>query len=1399
MMTFVPRPMLSLLAVVWLLTAAAPARALVYISEFLADNQVNVKVDEDGDHSDWIELWNAGTTSVSLNGWYLTDDAGDLRKWQFPVTTPAVTLAANARLVIFASGKNRKLLATFLHTNFKLAKNAGSYLALVRPDGLTVEHGYTAYPQQVQDIAYGMVSTTSLQTLLPEDAAGRALVPLSAADMPTGAAGWNSINYDDTAWQAGNAGFGYDSTGLQSALLGVGGDLQAAMYNVNATALVRFEFNATNLSSIASLRLSVKYDDAFNCYLNGNLIKASAAGTPTAFDSSALQDRSESLTTVFEIFTHTVAEAWQSYLVPGKNVLAFQMLNFTNGSTPDTDSQGTPNGSRAFCRPLLQSNVTAITFNYLTTATPGAANSTALTTLGPSISQATDHVARPAGGVGSAPLIISAKVVPSLRPLNATSPVQARYRIMYNAEVTVVMKDDGIAPDAVSGDSIFTAQIPTTGLTAGQMIRWLVRATDIGSAVATSPPFRDTADNDQYYGSVALDGITTSQLPILHWFVQDAAASRTATGTRVCSLFYLGEFYDNVFVNLHGQSSSGFPVDKKSHNFNFNEDNRFRWKDGQIRQRAVNLITTWADKSHVRDTMSWESWALSKHLAGHWAQITRVQQNAGFWGIYDMVENGDEDFAERAGLDPYGALYKVYNSLQDTSGVEKKTRDGDLSTTDLQTLITGMDTANGILARRRHAYDNLDVPSLVNYLATNTITINNDFGHKNYYIYRDTNGTREWSLLPWDQDLSLGHTWTSSQAYFNDDIDSQRGLILGASEGNRVMNMISSSNSSTSAPEMVRMFLRRMRTLMDELLVSATATNGPFEQRMNQMLDQMDPPGAAYLTDADLDLRKWGYWLDGSGTAISMGNTFDAATHDHGPRRSAMRVLTSNPNPPYPAAVSNAEGLGNTTFAFLPGRRQFLFNSNPLLSGQSIPAAQPFSPTGLTIEYVEANPASGKQEQEFFIIRNNSAIYVDISGWKIAGAVDYTFRGGTVIPPFIGNGAVNATGDVHAGRLHVARDPYQFRLRTTSPKGNEYRLVTGPYSGQLSARGETIDLVKTGATPDEDIVMATTTYAAAPTPAQNFLRITELNYNPLPPTAAETAALPGVSASDFEFIEFVNTSASPLNIAGVRIDKGITFTFPAGFTLQPGQRCVAVSLLAAYNLRYAGSGAVVAGQFEGNLANDGETIALIDAVGESIFEFKYDPRWYGVPKIGTPGALTGADGYSLVARLASPVWSDYDLPIAWALGDTVGGTPGTGDASFANVFAGWSKVFFTPFEEASASYGGLTADPDNDGRSNFEEFIFGGHPKVAEQRPLPGSSLVSVDGADYLAITFDRRHHTLDTALVVEASSDMLTWTVVNLPVGSATPLADGMERVTFRDSVPNGPGQRFLRVRATR
>jgi len=1374
---------LALCACFWFVPQAAQAQ--VYISEFLADSQTNTKVDEDGDHSDWVELWNAGSTAVSLNGWYLTDKATSLRKWQFPVTTPVVSLPPNGRMVVFCSDKNRKLEATKLHTSFKISKDANNSLLLVQADGLTIAHQITNYPKQVQDVSYGLPAQTQTLPLVAVGATGKYRVPASSADMPPD---WNSVAFVDSAWSSGASGFGYDTAGNYGALIGAGGDLQAAMYNVNATALVRIPFTASNIASITALKLSMKYDDGFVCYLNGTYLFSSQAPGTLEWNSSASADRDGSQTAIYQIFNSSTA---QSLLVEGNNVLSFQMLNNSSGSTQDTDNQATPNGSRALCLPFLEAtaSIPAAAANYLVSATGGYENTAAVTSFGPIISQTTKTVARPSGLSNSAPIVISAKVVASIRPLNGTNPVQLKYRLMQGSEVTVFMKDDGVLPDAVLNDGVFTAQFPTvisSGSTFGQMFRWRIEARDNNAtpAVRTDPPYGDPTDNEQYYGTVTLDDAGTSQLPVMHWFIANPSAGRTEAGTR-CSLFHLGRFYDNVFCGLHGQSSAGFPVNKKSQDLNFNEDNRFLWKVGEDEQKAVNLITTYADKTRLRDCLAWETWSRSGHIASHWAQTVRVQQNGTFFGIYDLVENGDEDFLKRAGLDDTGALYKCYNSLENVTGVEKKSREWE-GTADLEALETGMDPAKTLAVRRQYAYDNVDIPSLVNYLAANAIVTNQDFGHKNYYIYRDSNGTREWSVLPWDQDLTFGHTWTANQTYWDDDIDSQRGLILGAAYGNRVMNILMSSS------EMSQMFLRRMRTLMDTMLVSATATDGPLEQRINEMVDAMDPQGATYLTDADLDVQKWGYWVDGSGVSLSAA-TEDAATFLHGPRVQAQRILSTNIAP---MSATNTEGLGNTTFAYLPGRRARLYNGGLTLSGHPIPGTQAMTPSNIVIEKVDANP--GSIEQEYFIIRNNSSSYVDISGWKITGAVDYTFRGGTIIPPFTSGSSATATGDVHNGRLHVARSPFGFRNRSVSPKGNEYRLVTGGYSGQLSARGETINLVKPGAAPANDVIVATNTYTPTPTAAQNYLRITELAYHPADPSPAELAALPGVGASDFEFIELANTGPSPINLGGAILGKGVDFTFPAGFILQPGQRCVLVALMSAYQARYGSAGATVAGQFDGHLDNAGESLELIDADGEVVFDFTYDPAWYGVT--ASNGNISPMKGYSLVTRAAAPMWNAYDSASSWALADTSGGSPGTTDTTFANVYNGWRKDYFTSTEEANTTLSALTADPDGDGRSNLDEFVFGGNPRVMETKPAPGTSFVQASGSSYLAITFARRHHLLDVTVIVETSGDLVTWTPVEIQVGAAVDLGNGMDSVIYRDNVSstNG-GPRFIRVRAVK
>ena len=50
----------------------------ILITEFMAVNDGSL-VDAEDDEPDWIELHHTGSSAVDLAGWYLTDDAGDLR------------------------------------------------------------------------------------------------------------------------------------------------------------------------------------------------------------------------------------------------------------------------------------------------------------------------------------------------------------------------------------------------------------------------------------------------------------------------------------------------------------------------------------------------------------------------------------------------------------------------------------------------------------------------------------------------------------------------------------------------------------------------------------------------------------------------------------------------------------------------------------------------------------------------------------------------------------------------------------------------------------------------------------------------------------------------------------------------------------------------------------------------------------------------------------------------------------------------------------------------------------------------------------------------------------------------------------------------------------------------
>ena len=99
----------------------------ILINEWMTNNEFGI-LDEDGDSSDWVELYNPSTEDICLCGYSLSDDIGRPFKWEF---SEDVELPANGYILVYTSGKDRSGGGR-LHTNFSLGE--GETLYLVEPN-----------------------------------------------------------------------------------------------------------------------------------------------------------------------------------------------------------------------------------------------------------------------------------------------------------------------------------------------------------------------------------------------------------------------------------------------------------------------------------------------------------------------------------------------------------------------------------------------------------------------------------------------------------------------------------------------------------------------------------------------------------------------------------------------------------------------------------------------------------------------------------------------------------------------------------------------------------------------------------------------------------------------------------------------------------------------------------------------------------------------------------------------------------------------------------------------------------------------------------------------------------------------------------------------------------------
>lgn len=121
----------------------------IIITEVMSSNAA-ILFDQDGESTDWIEIYNYGDVEINLRGYGLSDQSDALLKWTFP----ELVIKPNEYIIVYASGKNG-VRNDEIHTNFRI-ENTGETLLLTQPDKFVIDKVYIkACPK---DLSYGRLS-----------------------------------------------------------------------------------------------------------------------------------------------------------------------------------------------------------------------------------------------------------------------------------------------------------------------------------------------------------------------------------------------------------------------------------------------------------------------------------------------------------------------------------------------------------------------------------------------------------------------------------------------------------------------------------------------------------------------------------------------------------------------------------------------------------------------------------------------------------------------------------------------------------------------------------------------------------------------------------------------------------------------------------------------------------------------------------------------------------------------------------------------------------------------------------------------------------------------------------------------------------------------------------------
>ena len=601
----------------------------------------------------------------------------------------------------------------------------------------------------------------------------------------------------------------------------------------------------------------------------------------------------------------------------------------------------------------------------------------------------------------------------------------------------------------------YTATIPASYFpAAGHLMQWKVLITDGEGVEWTSPSFNNKDDGYEWYGTIVEPDPTTQMsatLPTWHMFASgnhltqmdvdkdDQNLSLVPNYARIAIYdSSTSNYYDYVRIDLRGNTSAGFT--KKGHGLRFAKAHPLTMRDivsGEDIEdvRKTSLISEFADPSYMRQMIAFWLWRKMGNLVPFDFPV-RCNLNGEFYQLaFNSERFTDELIEDVYGLDKFGYGYKNVGTLKSGSGttaggIEKKTPDDEdesnitVLQSELRSKITAAQNVSGTssdalsssttdttgldnAALTKFVVQKFDLPAWLNYLASAKITQEMDDVWANICAYYDNpamldgaRGKGTWMPLGYDFNISFGQ-------YYQGDIGSQIGLMSNQDwfkshpfyGGNRVRcwkqsGMTETCNSGNDGFEAVwqsakfrRLYLRRLRTLMDQELKEpgTPETDTPFMAKMREMADLM-------RADSVLDLAKWPD--DGSDNAIDVWPTGTRpADMDAGideiwnnyvvPRREHLYVTHSATN------TTKTIGYGSNLNAGIPEAQSPIATLAPNIYVSNL--------TALDAEQAEALGVTGQfYDTEVVVIQNDNDEVVDMSGWKLAFSVDFTFPAGIV-------------------------------------------------------------------------------------------------------------------------------------------------------------------------------------------------------------------------------------------------------------------------------------------------------------------------------------------------------------------------------------------------------------------